>query len=101
MKQHYVRNHAIRKKFKCNSCGKSYTAKRGLTRYRKTHSANAEPFAKRDADGDTIVFLELKDIIHGDSRDMLNFILDKPNICVVCLDYAGLTTNILDLQDII
>lgn len=27
-----------------------------------------QPFAKRDADGDTIVFLELKDIIHGDSR---------------------------------
>ncbi|KAL0074018.1 hypothetical protein F4703DRAFT_1781198 [Phycomyces blakesleeanus] len=51
------------------------------------------PFSKRDLNGKTMIFSTLQNI-HGDPKD-------KKKICIVCLDYAGLTTNILDLKHVL
>ncbi|KAI9022732.1 hypothetical protein CLU79DRAFT_750460 [Phycomyces nitens] len=57
-------------------------------------------FEKRFEWQNNMIFSALQSI-HGDSKDMLSFISDKKKICIVCLDYAGLTTNILDLKQIL
>ncbi|KAI8876871.1 hypothetical protein K501DRAFT_199486, partial [Backusella circina FSU 941] len=59
-------------------------------------SKASDPFNERDKDKDSASLANLNAI--GDTQDMLQFIVDKPKVCLVALDHAGLTTNTSDLR---
>ncbi|KAG1122593.1 hypothetical protein G6F42_011335 [Rhizopus arrhizus] len=59
-------------------------------------SKASDPFNERDKDKDSELLVNLNAI--GDTQDMLQFIVDKPKVCLVALDHAGLTTNTNDLR---
>ncbi|KAI8637833.1 hypothetical protein BD408DRAFT_353052, partial [Parasitella parasitica] len=46
--------------------------------------------------------LENKDVklnsVHGNTTDLLKFLDNNIKICVIAIDYAGLTTNMTDLK---
>lgn len=56
-----------------------------------------QQFVKRDLKNEDDLLLALNDI-HGNIVDLLNFIKDNNKICIVAIDYAGLTTNMTDLR---
>ncbi|KAG2218961.1 hypothetical protein INT45_008385 [Circinella minor] len=57
----------------------------------------ADPLAERDRTKNCDILSTLN--VAGDMQDLLLFIAEKPKICLVVLDFAGLTTNILDLNE--
>lgn len=58
------------------------------------------PLHARDKKCNMDILKRIKDI-HGNSRDLLSFITNNEKICLVTLDYAGLTTNSSDLEQIL
>ncbi|ORX52022.1 hypothetical protein DM01DRAFT_1337010 [Hesseltinella vesiculosa] len=56
----------------------------------------AEPLADRDMKKNEDILAQLN--VAGDMQDALQFIAEKSKICLVALDYAGLTTNTADLK---
>lgn len=58
------------------------------------------PLHARDKKCNMDILKQLKDI-HGNCADLLSFITNREKICLVTLDYAGLTTNSRDLEEIL
>ncbi|KAG2197273.1 hypothetical protein INT47_010979 [Mucor saturninus] len=62
-------------------------------------SSVKESFYKRDFK-DQDILSEL-DEVNGNTQDFLTFIQENDKVCVVALDYAGFTTNMTDLKNIL
>ncbi|KAI9356064.1 hypothetical protein BD770DRAFT_420412 [Pilaira anomala] len=62
-------------------------------------SSVKESFYKRDFNDQNI--LSELDKVNGNTQDFLTFIQENDKVCVVALDYAGLTTNMTDLKNIL
>ncbi|KAG1167377.1 hypothetical protein G6F36_012568 [Rhizopus arrhizus] len=60
----------------------------------------SSPFSERDLSDQCEVFSHLKSV-HGDTQDMLKYISNDDNICIVSFDFAGLSTNISDLKEFV
>lgn len=65
---------------------------------------NTDMLSKITADGDMqgekkeIFLLLIITILHFDSLDLLAYIRTRDKICIVVIDFAGLTTNSKDLE---
>ncbi|ORX45496.1 hypothetical protein DM01DRAFT_251984 [Hesseltinella vesiculosa] len=60
-------------------------------------SVSNEPLAERDQPRNQKLLKQLKGI-DGTTQDMLQFLNETDQeVCLVCIDYAGLTTNVEDL----
>ncbi|KAG1467807.1 hypothetical protein G6F56_004202 [Rhizopus delemar] len=58
------------------------------------------PLSLRDIDCDMSIINQLENV-HGNSKDMLDFITSRNKVCLVTCDYAGLTTNNADLKAVL
>ncbi|ORE04237.1 hypothetical protein BCV72DRAFT_337436 [Rhizopus microsporus var. microsporus] len=57
-------------------------------------------FSERDLSDQYEVFSQLKNV-HGNTKDMLNYVANNNNIYIVSLDFAGLSTNVSDLKEFV
>ncbi|KAG1090271.1 hypothetical protein G6F42_019743 [Rhizopus arrhizus] len=62
-------------------------------------SSAKQQFAKRDLSDDDVL-PQLEDV-HGSTKDFLKYLKSNDKICVVAIDYAGFTTNMSDLRDLL
>lgn len=60
----------------------------------------SSPFSERDLSDQFEVFNQLKNV-HGNTKDMLNYVENNDNICLISLDFAGLSTNMADLKEFV
>lgn len=58
-------------------------------------SSTKQQFLKRDFEDEDDILSKLNDV-HGDTIDFLKFLENNTKICVIAIDYAGLTANITD-----
>lgn len=63
-------------------------------------SSTKQPFLKRDFEDEDDILSKLNDV-HGNTKDFLEFLENNTRICVIAIDYAGLTTNIPDLKKLL
>lgn len=65
-----------------------------------SRSSTKQPFLKRDFEDEDDILSKLNDV-HGNTKDFLEFLENNTRICVIAIDYAGLTTNITDLKKLL
>lgn len=65
-----------------------------------SRSSTKQPFLKRDFEDEDDILSKLNDV-HGNTKDFLEFLENNTKICVIAIDYAGLTTNITDLKKLL
>lgn len=58
-------------------------------------SSTKQQFMERDSSDNDQILSQLNNI-HGNTVDFLNFLKNNSKICVVAIEYAGLTTNLSD-----
>ncbi|KAG1061808.1 hypothetical protein G6F41_011968 [Rhizopus arrhizus] len=63
-------------------------------------SSTKQPFLKRDFEDEDDILSKLNDV-HGNTKDFLEFLENNTKICVIAIDYAGLTTSITDLKKLL
>ncbi|KAG2228775.1 hypothetical protein INT48_001714 [Thamnidium elegans] len=70
--------------------------------YRKSvaETGNRQQFLKRDLKNEDDLLSSLDDV-HGNTVDFLQFLKENNKICVIAIDYAGLTTNMTDLKNLL
>ncbi|KAL7322292.1 hypothetical protein PS15p_211931 [Mucor circinelloides] len=56
----------------------------------------SSPFCERDLSDQHKVLSQLKSV-HGNTKDMLDYIANRGNICIVSFDFAGLSTSVWNL----
>ncbi|KAI8080850.1 uncharacterized protein B0P05DRAFT_468923, partial [Gilbertella persicaria] len=57
-------------------------------------------FSERDLSDQYEVFDQLKSV-YGSTKDMLNYIANNDDICIVSFDFAGPSTNVSDLKEFV
>ncbi|CAO3664011.1 unnamed protein product [Rhizopus stolonifer] len=65
-----------------------------------SRSSAKQQFLKRDLKNEDDLLSALNDV-HGNTVDFLQFLKENNKICVVAIDYAGLTTNMTDLKNLL
>lgn len=59
-----------------------------------------QQFLNRDSEDKDEILSKLNNI-HGNTIDFLEFLGNNAKVCVIAIDYAGLTTNITDLKKLL
>ncbi|KAG2210885.1 hypothetical protein INT47_000039 [Mucor saturninus] len=60
-------------------------------------SSTKQQFIKRDSSDNDQILSQLNNV-HGNTVDFLSLLKNNSKVCVVAIDYAGLTTNVSDLK---
>lgn len=66
----------------------------------KVFVSTKQEFLKRDFEDEDEILSKLNDV-HGNTIDFLEFLENNTKICVIAIDYAGLTTNTTDLKKLL